>query len=627
MKKNCYCIFALLLCLCMAANAQPLGMSKISTHLAKEDNIAKGFGYADRYATELFGIGNGKVTILTAFCKVDNVQGATLKHVDAVLAACYTDEDGAVLVLDKDMKVVYMEKKTVKVRYNHLELSTPYVFTTNEPYYIGYLIHSTQKAAYPLGFDKQEGISEGCYMGIHSAMPEEGKALGEDIFNTVERKHKFGTLMIFAGIENAPALDNMAYLLELDGVLNATANQEVEAKARIRNIGMKDITAEELSAMVGADLQEIKRDILIEQGATFGLPVTIKMPAEGKGTVTLKLLKINGQDNAFAGVEASKEYAILAEEGPFPRETVLIEHFTTEECVNCPSAEPIFKAYIQAFSDAGLKVNVIEHHAGYKNDAFTIQESEDLLDYLGVGFAPAAAIDRLGLGENKECAFFPHIDYTEGFRKMLKDNLEYGRIETIEQTVANGKVSVKVTGSLVDGFKDDLYLSALVTEDNLPAIKQAGASGEFIHHDVARMFLSSATGDKATVNGKKFEISFPAKAYNANWKPENMKIVVFGHKLLDKTTMTDYKQHAVLFSSNAKWNVVSGIGDVNNGQAPVVTVSDSRICVNGDFSTMEVYGMDGSLLATSTDRSFAPGVYVVKLNGRYGKWTTKVVVP
>lgn len=625
MKKYCY-ILALLLCFSLTANAQVINMSKTTTTIAKADGIAEGFGYGDRYATELLGIGNGKVTILTAFNKVENIKGATLKYVDVVLAASYTDENGAVIVLDKDMKVVYIEKKTIQMRLNHLELGIPYVFENDDPYYIGYLVHSTQQAAYPLGFDKKECIREGSYIGIHSVMPEKGSALSKDIFNTVERERKFGTLMIFAGIEKAPALENMGYLLELDGVFNTTANQKVTAKARIRNIGLKNISTEELHVMVDANPQEIKKEILIEQGKTFDLPITIIMPAEGTGNVTLKLLKINGKENPFADITATKTYTILAENGPFPRETVLIEHFTTEKCSNCPAAEPTFEAYIKTFTNAGLKVSVIEHHAGFQTDPFTIKESENLLDYLGVGFAPAAAIDRLQLGENKECAFFPRMSYTEDFRKMLKDNLEYGRIEKIEQTFSNGKVAIKVTGSLVNGFNEDIYLTAVVTEDNLPAIKQAGANGEFIHHDVARMFLSSATGDKATINGNKFEISFPAKEYDTTWKQENMKIVVFGHRVLNETTKTDYQQHTVLFSSNIIWDVTNGINEIHEEQVPVVTVNGGYINVNTTFDSIEVYGMDGSLLTTSTNQNLAHGIYVVKIKKSNSTHTTKVII-
>ena len=626
MIKKFYFTLALFMGIILAATAQTVSMSKSTTSIAKAVGIAEGFGYGDRHATELLGIGNGKATILTAFNKVENIKGATLKYIDAVLAACYTDENGAVVVLDKDMKVVYIEKKTIEMRLNHLELSTPYQFESNDPYYIGYLIHSTSQAAYPLGFDKKECIREGSYIGIHAAMPEQGSSLNEDIFNTIDRKKNFGTLMIFAGIENAPFLENMGYLLELDGVFNTTANQMVNAVARIRNIGMKNITSEELDVMVGTDLQKANKEVLIEQGKTFELPFTVSMPADGTGTVTLKLTKINGVDNPYADIPATKTYMILAENGPFPRETVLIEHFTTEKCSNCPAAEPTFQSYIDAFTKAGLKVSVIEHHAGFQTDAFTIKESEDILDYLGVNFAPAAALDRIQLGDNGECAFFPRIDYTEDFRKMLKDRLEYGRVEKIEQSFADGKVTVKVSGSLVNGFDDDLYVTAVVTEDNLAAINQAGAKGDFVHHDVARMFLSSACGDKATVNGKQFEITFPAKAYEGTWKQENMKIVVLGHRVLDTTTQTDYAQHNVLFSSNVAWNMATGIDEINNEQAPAVTVRDGYLHVNGHVGTVEIYNMDGSFVTNSLAQRLQQGIYIVKTETTNGKHTSKIVV-
>ncbi len=626
MKKFCY-ILMLMFGAYLAAEAQIVSMSTSATFADNEESVAGGFGYADRYAKELLGIGkSGKVAILTAFNKVENIKGATLKYVDVVLAASYPDDNGAVLVLDKDMKVVYMEKKTIKVRLNHLELSNPYKFSSDDPYYIGYLVHSTKDAGHPLGFDKQENIKNGCYMGVHDVMPKQGESLGDKILNTVEKGYNFGTLMIFAGLENAPALENLGYLLELDGVFNATANQEVKAVARVRNIGLKNISSEEFKVMVGGKPQEIKKEILVEAGKTVALPIEVKMPAEGTGKVELQLQKINGKENPLSAIVAAKTYTILKENGPFPRETVLIEHFTTEKCQNCPAADPVFKAYIESFAKAGLKVSVIEHHAGFDTDPFTIKESESLLDYLGVNFAPAAAIDRLQLGESKECAFFPRISYTEDFRKMLKDNLEYGRIEKIEQSGDNGMVAVKVTGSLVAGFTGDLYLTAVVTESELPAIKQAGAKGEFIHHDVARMFLSSAMGDKAVVNGNKFEITFPKKAFDKAWKAKNMKIVVVGHRVIDKAAMKDYKQRAVLFSSNVEWKASNGVDTIDGEQAPVVRVKDGLVIVDGAFDSVEVYGMDGCLKMTSVEQRLSAGWYVVKVNKGSSCWTEKIIV-
>ncbi len=626
MKKKTSYILALLLSLCLSANAQMLTVSKVNKSTENATQQAQGFGYANRYADDLYGIGTGKVAILSAYSKVENIKGATLKFVDAVLAACYPDDNGAVIVLDKDKRVVYMEKKRINMRLNHLELKEPYTFETNDPYYIGYLITSTQKATNPLGFDKQESILEGSYIGIHKTMPAKGAELDKEMMNTFEKGHEFGTLMIFAGIENTSVLDNMGYLLELDGVFNATANQNVSAIARIRNIGMKQITSEEIIAKVDAGVQTINKELVIEPGQTVNIPVEIAMPASGTGKVAITLTKINGMANVFAGIERAKKYEILSAGNPFPRETVLIEHFTTEKCKNCPAAEPTFASYIKAFTDAGLKVSIIEHHTGFQTDAFTIKESEEISNYLGVEFAPAAAINRLQLGDNKECAFFPRISYTDNFRKMLKDSLEYGRIKKIEQITENGKVSLKVTGELANGFTENLYLTAVVTEDNLPAISQAGAKRDFIHHDVARLFLSAVNGNKATINGNKFEITFPEKEYKASWKQENMKIVVFGHRVLDATTMKDYKQHLVLFAATQAWNVTNGISEVTTDEMPTIMVKNGYMSIAGAFDSFKVYGMDGKLVATSVNQQLQPGIYTVKVNVGNKKHTAKVVV-
>ncbi|MDY6205565.1 MAG: T9SS type A sorting domain-containing protein [Prevotella sp.] len=629
--KKCYYIFALLLSFCLVANAQLPVLKKVKPVMAKSDAITAGFGYADRYVDGVQGVGTGKSAILVGFIKVDGIKGATLKNIDVILADVTKDGKAAAMVLDKDYKVVSYENKTMEAGFNNMVLTTPYTFETDDPYYIGYLVHGTTSNGHPLGFDAKATISEGNYIGILSAEPALGSTLSSEEVFDASSSYSFGTLTIFAGIEGTTALDNMGYLLGVEGNFNVKPSENVLCLALVRNIGLKDMATQEFDVKVGENTQSLAAATAVEVGKTAGVLLTVPMPATGSGKVIFNMKGVNGSDNKFANVAATRKYVILVEGGPFPKETVLIEHLTTEKCPNCPAAEPIFEEYINKLTEAGLKVSVIEHHAGYYTDAFTIKESSQLLPYFFYDaansgtFAPAAVVNRLPLGDNTSCAFFPSIESDE-LVKIVKDDLEFGKVEKVEQTFADGKVTVKVTGSVVNGLDEDLYITAVVTEDKLKAISQAGATGEFIHHDVARLFLSAATGDKATVNGNTFEITFPAKAYRSTWKAENMKIVILGHRVLNQANVNDMEQHTVLFSSNVAWDVASGIEDVTEEVAPSIAVNDGYVTVNGAFKGVEVYGMDGSLVANATSQRLVPGVYVVKVNTGNGIHTTKVVV-
>lgn len=626
MKKFAY-ILTLLLGFCLITNAQSPFMNSRKTPLMKLNGEPEGFGYADKNVEEVDGVGTRKAAILGAYIQVTNINGATLNFIDAQLADAATDDNGAIIILDNSKKVVYTEQKTIQTGYNHLALSTPYKFTTDGVYYIGYIVHSTDAKSHPIGFDAKNTYEEGNYMSITTTVPKVDDVLTNDnFFNTASEN--FGTLMVFLGITDAPALDNMGLLTKVDGNVNVKPNETATLLAFVRNIGLKEITSTEVTYKMNGTTNTVNFDTNIAPDKLGAVPVTIQMPAEGSGTIEFSLTKINGKDNATAAYSITKKYTILVEGGPFPRKTVLIEHFTTEKCPNCPAAEPVFENYIKSFKDAGYEVSTVEHHSGYYTDAFTVKGSTEILPYIYGSdgtFAPAAAVNRLTLGSAGECAFFPAI--TSGdLINMLGETFEYGTIDDIVQTIDNGNITVKVTGSLAKGFNEDLYLTAIVTEDNLKAVSQAGASGEFIHHDVARLFLSESLGSKATVTDGKFELTFPTKSFNSNWKQNDMKVVVFGHRVLNTTTKTNYAQHEVLFSRSVPFDTATGINDATVATKAVVASHDGMIHVGGQYNSIGIYDMGGSLVATSTNTRLVPGVYIVKLNTESGRQATKIVV-
>ena len=624
--KKFACIFTLLLGFCLTMNAQSSFVNSRKASLKKLDGKVEGFGYADRNVEDIDGIGTGKAAVLGPFIQVSDVNGATLDFIDALLGEATTDNDGAIVILDDAKKVVYTEQKTLQTGYNHLALSDPYNFTSDGAYYIGYIVHGTAANGFPVGFDGKKSYEPGNYLAIMQTVPKTGDVLSDKIDNYASEN--FGTLLIFLGITNAPSLDNMGLLTTVDGNANVNPNEEITLSAVVRNIGLKEITSAELTYKMNGTTETVKVDTKIAPNELGKMSVTIQMPAEGTGTIDFTLTKINGKDNAMAAYGISKKYTIMVEGGPFPRKTVLIEHFTTEQCPNCPKAEPIFEGYIKSFKDAGYEVSTVEHHSGYYTDNFTVKGSEDILPYLFSSqgtFAPAAAVNRLTLGDDGVCAFFP--TYTnEQMVNMLGETFEFGTIDDIVQTIDNSNITVKVTGTLVKGFNEDLYLTAIVTEDNVKAISQKGATGEFIHHDVARLFLSESLGSKAAVTDGKFELTFPAKSFDSKWKTGDMKVLVFGHRVLNTTTKTNYAQHEVLFSRSVPFDTATGINDATVATKAVVASHDGMIHVGGQYNSIGIYDMGGSLVATSTNTRLVPGVYIVKLNTESGRQATKIVV-
>ncbi|MDD7272488.1 MAG: T9SS type A sorting domain-containing protein [Prevotella sp.] len=627
MKKINYFLL-LLLSLCLSATAQgQLEMRKIKA-AAPEDGseVAQGFGYADRNVVGVQGVGNGNAGVLSGFIQISGVKDGKLNFVDVVMPDMTKDTKAAIAVLNSAGKVIFYETKTLETGLNHLVLNNPYTFTTNELHYVGYFVNATTKHPHIIGYDGSVNIAQASILGIHSSAPVLNSNVMQEIFDT-SKQYSFGSLLIFAGIENAPKLENMAYLLGITTSLNVQPTENITPEILVRNLGTKAIKNLKLDVAIDGASKNVEATADLAAGQTGNVAFALTLPQKGKGEVAVKVLEVNGVANDFANIAATKPYLVLHEGGATKKKTVMIERFTTERCPNCPRVDPVFEKFVKAFEDAGLKVNVIMHHAGYYTDDFTITPSSALLPYLGVTFAPGFVIDRMALGEKGVCAFLPQYAMTEPLKELLLNQLEYGTIENVEAAYNDNKVVVKVSGTVADDFNEDLYITAAVTEDNLKAVSQAGATGTYIHHAVPRTFLSDAKGNKATVKDGRFEIEFPAKEIKSEWKKGDMKFVFMAHRVLNASTKTNYEQHQVLFSGTAPWEITNGINEVGVSEdAPRITSDNHRIVVDGAFNSVEIYGIDGKLVATSLNESLADGLYVVKVKTNNAKHTAKVMV-
>lgn len=626
--RKFYNLLLLLLVMCITTNAQDqIEMEKNALPVLKaQTKVAQGFGYGNRFTESIYGLGYNQAGVVSGLIEVSGIKNARLTFVDAMMPAMEADKNGAIVVLDKNMKVVHIEQHSFDIRLNHLVLNTPYTFMTNETYYVGYLVHATAAAAYPVGFDKDVNIPQASYMSYHTSMPTKGTSMKEKVINTAA-KYNYGAILIFLGLENSPKTDNAAYLLDVSGTFNSPSKKTAEAKASVRNIGAKAMTTAEMKYTIGGNATTATVTTNIKSGADSEVAFKVNMPTKGKGEIAFNVSKVNGTDNFMSNVTVTKAYQIGGGGMSTTKRSVLIERFSTEQCPNCPAADPTLETFINTFRNAGLEVNVVVHHAGYYTDGYTLEESRTLVGYLGVKGAPYFVVDRLPLGQNGVCAFFPQSYMAANIKSALLKNKELGKVDNIQAGFKNNGLTVKLVGTVADEFKEDLYITAILTEDNLSSNTQRGASYGYIHEAVPRVFLSSGRGDKATINDGQFEISFPTKTINSKWKKNNMKIVLFGHRLLNSYTQYDYDQHEILFSTTYNWSITNGVEDIRAEEInPEVTSKEGRIQVNGTYKRVEIYNTSGALIATSVDEPLTQGLYIVKVKTNEGSYASKVMI-
>ena len=196
----------------------------------------------------------------------------------------------------------------------------------------------------------------------------------------------------------------------------------------------------------------------------------------------------------------------------FPKKH-LIEHFTGEACVYCPSGMAAIEEMI------GTDTNFIwvSHHAGYKDDEYTIKGSNTLVTKFGVEGAPAMMLDRKAQDWSFNYNGKKYTDDSKVFSPggitdltcTLEDSTYASIVIRHTYNAATGELSVTASGLVADTTVSELMLTVLVKENNLIGA-QADAYNtwegwsEFRHNKVVRTFLTAATGDKVAVKDQQY---------------------------------------------------------------------------------------------------------------------------
>lgn len=208
------------------------------------------------------------------------------------------------------------------------------------------------------------------------------------------------------------------------------------------------------------------------------------------------------------------------------RRNVMIEEFTTEVCVNCPSAAAIFNEIMHSGKYAG-RVNMACHHAGYYTDFLTVDaDNEYVWMYGGGSFCPGVLYDRssavmnVGQYEMVEENIDKHLAVKAGVSFSLD----------AEYNPATNMVDVKMEGGCDwDKSSTPLFATVYLIENAIPQRRQKGAPEGFVHNHVTRQY-NAVWGDALEFDKDErfsYSCSLPVEDYYVR---ENMEVVAFVHR-------------------------------------------------------------------------------------------------
>ena len=368
---------------------------------------------------------------------------------------------------------------------------------------------------------------------------------------------------------------------------------------------------------------------------------------EGTSKGSVELLSINDQSVIEKGmIKWVFDAFNPTEKGSVERKSVLVEYYTSESAPDAPRYNAMINQMAEDLVAKGYEVSCVAYPVGGEEVAFAKDACyEELATLLGQvpyptpSQLPYFSINRAPyLSERRAFAFVSKDQLFGKDQKadadLLEPFLQEKERALISEIVCHdlpgGKTSLEVKGKLLyDADPDDLYLTAVVTEDNVKAQDQKGigTGEEYLHQHMVRAYYTSNLGTNIMPEADgTFDYKSPEIALDPSWKKENLKVVLFLHR--DATYVNKISCH--VYSSKT----IPFGGSFSGVTAPQVKESSTRLYqdasgllqIEGDHEQVVVYSLEGQCVAESLPAQLPRGSYVVVVSHSQGTKTLHKVV-
>lgn len=381
--------------------------------------------------------------------------------------------------------------------------------------------------------------------------------------------------------------------------------QSVDVPVIITNGGKDPMTS--FSYTISSNNTTTEEKTMDTESIGYGGSAEVKIPfkadaTEGTVTKTLTITKVNGKDNTASNKTAKGSLTTVTELKTWDR-NVLIEEFTTEYCVYCPDAAAGLQEFMTSYPDLASRTATVCHHSGYYTDWLTIDASEKYLWFYNSNscYAPAFMYDRF--------AWDGHTPVVSrgGYKSFIEDRLSkisYAGIDLITN-IDGGKL--KVTANCERGWdfsSTPIRITIFLTEDNIAAHSQSGASGSFTHQHVLRA-INDTWGSVLEWKGNAATYSYTFNIDSA-WKTDDLKVVAIVSR----------------YDSNDPTNcVVENVASTVAGKSSDSVTAIKAMSADSQEATTVYYDLTGRIITNPSN-----GLFIKSVTDQYGKTVNKKVI-
>lgn len=551
-------------------------------------------GAAAHFSTDVLSPYKGKEVSVVAICLNTPLTDAT------VFISEGEDINNATTVAEKT--VGYLAGG-----WNYVQFDTPVTIGDVE-LSLGFKAIDTKN--FPLAFDGQSAKTGGAYISTGGA--------------PFVADSQFGNLMVRMLVDGDPAeLENALTLSSVKGGIYQPQGTEIEYELNIANSTYNEVkNATVVWTLNGAEnTEDITFDTPIAGNSLTTYNLSIGTLTES-ASLTFKITKVNGIDNK--SIETISKSVRLYDPANTTERTILIEKFTGQMCGYCPGGEESILAAIVGHED---RVARIDHHYGYQNDIFTIDESKQIGNFFGVSGAPNCMMDRTIQEERMNMTGANGVVWHPGYMttEMVENEISKPSEVTINiesyYEVTNRELTVTVSGKALTDMTGK-KINVVLTQSGYSAY-QASASN-WLHNDFPIVFMSDYKGDALTLDADgNYSMEFKttvAERYGQNVKVdlEQLKVVAF---------ISDWNNRNSSEVYNAAFAKVDGRVSVEEAESDNETlhfyVADNKVMTDAECEMIEVYSVSGAKVEND---NLAKGMYIVRAIAGENEYTGKVVV-
>lgn len=393
-----------------------------------------------------------------------------------------------------------------------------------------------------------------------------------DLSTSANGSYRPFCIQVFAEVDSdAPIEDVAIEKIEFENTYTKVGDKAL-ATVSIGNYGETSVNVPRLFYTLGSNTTPIEvptsGTVKANNSVSFDTEIATDGLEDGKNPIQFF---IETNDNYKGNDTLSAE--VLCYSTAYPHK-VLVEHFTTLPCVNCPYGLATLNTLLNNRNDYVW----IAHHIGYNTDELTEQASYTLEGF-GVTQAPLAMFDRrvlpvsnstsypvIGIGysnaANGAKTLKPSFDLcanTPAFVSVNIENQYDPTTRTLTTTVSGER------NALFETFYDDTYLTVELMEDNVTTQKGQTGSGSTTHNHVFRKALSRTSGNLMEWDGDTYSKTFTTEI-PSTWNDQKVSVVAFVNQAI--TNVTDAE---VLNANSLNINHTTAVSNATANGAQVLS--------------------------------------------------------